>query len=166
MPKSPLSASLRAAFLSLSLLLSGPLLAIDPQDFESPAQEERYWALIEELRCLVCQNQNLADSDATLAKDLRDQVLEMMVAGQSNDQIKSFLAERYGDFVLYRPPVKPATWGLWFGPLVLVLIGGMALVFNLRRRRALPAQVLADPDQEELDRELAKLEAEREGKNR
>ncbi|MEM1091434.1 MAG: cytochrome c-type biogenesis protein [Pseudomonadota bacterium] len=165
MPKAPLSASLRAALLFLSLLLSGPLLAIDPQDFESPAQEERYWALIEELRCLVCQNQNLADSDATLAKDLRDQVLEMMVAGQSNEQIKSFLAERYGDFVLYRPPVKPSTWGLWFGPLVLVLIGGMALAFNLRRRRALPAQVLADPDQEELDRELAQLEAEREGKD-
>ncbi len=164
MPESRLSTPLRAVLLAAGLLLSSQVLAIDPQDFESPAQEARYWALIEELRCLVCQNQNLADSDATLAKDLRDQVLEMMVAGQSNEQIKSFLADRYGDFVLYRPPVKPATWGLWFGPLVLVLIGGIALTFNLRRRRALPAQVLADPDQEELDRELAQLEAEREGK--
>ncbi|MFK7956710.1 MAG: cytochrome c-type biogenesis protein [Lysobacterales bacterium] len=139
--------------------------AIDPQDFESPQQEDRYWSLIQELRCLVCQNQNLADSNASFAKDLRDQVLEMMVGGSTDAEIKTFLVERYGDFVLYRPPVKPATWTLWYGPIILVALGGLVLMFNLRKRRAQPADVKADPDQEELDRELTALEAEREGKS-
>ncbi len=146
-------------------LLVTAAVAIDPQDFESPQQEDRYWSLIQELRCLVCQNQNLADSNASFAKDLRDQVLEMMVNGSTDAEIKTFLVERYGDFVLYRPPVKPSTWTLWYGPIFLVAIGGLVLVLNLRKRRARPADVMADPDQEELDRELAEVEAEREGKN-
>ncbi len=148
----------------LALLLSAPAMAIDPQDFESPQQEDRYWSLIQELRCLVCQNQNLADSNASFAKDLRDQVLEMMTNGSSDAEIKTFLADRYGDFVLYRPPVKPATFGLWFGPIVLVILGAIVMMSSLQKRRRQPAEVQADPDQEELDRELTRLEAEREGK--
>ncbi len=146
-------------------LLTGLMLvsagwAIDPQDFSSPAEEARYWELIEELRCLVCQNQNLADSNAPLAKDLRDQVLELMQKGMSNAEIKDYLVVRYGDFVLYNPPVKPATWGLWFGPLVIALLGAVGLGVVLRRRAAMDPAEIADPDQEELDRRLEALESE------
>ncbi len=142
----------------VGLVLAAAALAIDPQDFASPAEEARYWALIEELRCLVCQNQNLADSDALLAKDLRDQVLEMLQAGRSDAQIKAYLVERYGDFVLYRPPVKPATWMLWFGPALIVGAGLIVLVVTLRRRRR-GAEIIADPEQEELDRRLDAMES-------
>lgn len=149
--------------LALGLLVAcGAAWSIDPQQFSSAEEESRYWALIEELRCLVCQNQNLADSNAPLAMDLRDQVLEQIQAGKSDAQIKDYLVERYGDFVLYRPPVKPSTWGLWFGPLVIVAMGATVMLVTVRRRRQ-SDQLLADPDQERLDQELAQVEAEREG---
>ncbi len=146
----------RLVAFALAGLLGVAAYAIDPQDFASPAEEARYRGLIEELRCLVCQNQNLADSDAALAKDLRDQVLEMIRAGRSDAEIKSYLVERYGDFVLYRPPVKPATWMLWFGPVLIVAVGAAVLVVTLRRRRR--GTVAADPEQEELERRLDALE--------
>ena len=150
--------------LTLLLVLFSPLLwAIDPQEFSDAQEETRYWALIEELRCLVCQNQNLADSNAPLARDRRDQVLEQLKAGRSDDEIKDYLVDRYGDFVLYRPPVKPATWGLWFGPLVIVMLGAVIMALTLKRRQRLSAEALADPDQERLDQELEQVEAEREG---
>ncbi|MEM9533620.1 MAG: cytochrome c-type biogenesis protein [Pseudomonadota bacterium] len=149
--------------LLLALALTAPVLAIDPQDFADAEEEARYWTLIEEIRCLVCQNQNLADSPAGLAKDLRDQVLELMRSGRSDAEIKTYLTDRYGDYVLYNPPMKPATWGLWFGPLVLVAIGAAGMVLHLRRRQRHPAELAADPDQEALDRELDAVEAEREG---
>ena len=152
--------------LTLLLVLFSPLLwAIDPQEFSDAQEETRYWALIEELRCLVCQNQNLADSNAPLARDLRDQVLEQLKAGRSDDEIKDYLVDRYGDFVLYRPPVKPATWGLWFGPLVIVMLGAVIMAWTRKRRQRLSAEALADPDQERLDQELEQVEAEREGLN-
>lgn len=109
--------------------------AIAPMDFDSPEQRERFQALTEELRCLVCQNQSLADSNADLAQDMRREVLKLMKAGHSDDEIRAFLVERYGDFVLYDPPVAPSTWLLWFGPGLLVLIGITALLVALRRRR-------------------------------
>ncbi len=87
------------------------------------AQRERFHRLAEELRCLVCQNQTLADSDAELAADLRREVETMMLAGRSDDEIKSFLVQRYGNFVLYRPPMQRSTWLLWLGPFALLLIG-------------------------------------------
>jgi cytochrome c-type biogenesis protein CcmH len=100
-----------------------------------PADKSRYDRLAHELRCLVCQNQTLAESDASLAADLRRQVESMIVAGQSNEQIKSFLVERYGDFVLYRPPVQSNTWLLWFGPFALLAVGaGIWVAINRRRR--------------------------------
>ena len=102
------------------------------------ALERRVMHLSEELRCLVCQNQTIADSNAELAVDLRNQVREQMRQGRSDDAIRGYMVERYGDFILYRPPVKASTALLWFGPLVLVLggIGGLALYVRQRRRLA------------------------------
>ncbi len=88
------------------------------------AERERFHALAEELRCLVCQNQTLADSDAALAADLRREVEELMLGGRSDDEIKAYLVQRYGDFVLYRPPLQRNTWLLWLGPFALLVVGG------------------------------------------
>ena len=104
---------------------------------DDPALEQRLQKLSQELRCLVCQNETLADSRADLAEDLRDEIREQMKAGKSDKEIIAFLTDRYGDFVLYRPPVKPITYLLWFGPFVL-LITGLALLFRyLKQRREL-----------------------------
>ncbi len=113
---------------------------------EDPALEARLAKLSAELRCLVCQNQSLADSHAELAIDLKNQVREMMRAGRTDDEIKGYLTERYGDFVLYRPPVKSTTWLLWAGPVVLLVLGLVALVRILRRRQALVAAATAAPE--------------------
>ncbi len=110
--------------LILILLWPGWLwAAIDVLQFDTPEQEARFQQLTQELRCLVCQNQNLADSDADLARDLRMEVYEMVKSGQSADEIKTFLVARYGDFVLYRPPVQRNTLLLWGLPPLLLLIG-------------------------------------------
>lgn len=122
--------------LALALLLAWAQFAhaIDPLTFKDRAEEQRFQKLTRELRCLVCQNQNLADSEADLAKDLRRQVYTMMQSGQSDEEIKQFLVSRYNDFVLYDPPLKPGTWLLWFAPGVLVFVGAGVLVNILRRR--------------------------------
>ena len=109
----------------------------EPLVFDSMLQEDRFNQLTLELRCLVCQNQNLADSDAQLAHDLRAEVHEMLVAGKSDDEIKQFMVERYGDFVLYRPPVQKNTYLLWLAPLALLLIGGVVLRSSVKKRTAL-----------------------------
>ena len=109
----------------------------EPLIFANQQQQERFNKLTEELRCLVCQNQNLADSDAPLAHDLRREVHEMVLAGRTNKQIKEFLVTRYGDFVLYRPPVQKNTYLLWLGPLVLLLIGALILRSSISKRSAL-----------------------------
>jgi cytochrome c-type biogenesis protein CcmH len=103
-------------------------------DFTGNVDEQRFKVLIAELRCLVCQNQSLADSDADLAHDLRKEVYEMMDAGRSNREITEFLVDRYGDFVLYNPPVKRSTWLIWYGPFVLLLLGSALVFFVLRKR--------------------------------
>ncbi len=116
------------------------------------AQQKRYQALIAELRCLVCQNQNIADSNAPLATDLRNQVTEMILAGATDGEIKDYMVERYGDFVLYRPPVKPQTWLLWGGPFLLLLMG---LIIALRLyRQGGKTQVEPVPDPAALERAL------------
>jgi len=102
----------------------------------TPHDEERYQVLVNELRCLVCQNQTIADSNAPLAADLRNKVREQLVAGRSNAEIYDFVTERYGDFVLYRPPVRASTWLLWFGPFVLLAFGLLLAVLMARRRAA------------------------------
>ncbi|MDG0996502.1 MAG: cytochrome c-type biogenesis protein CcmH [Gammaproteobacteria bacterium] len=89
----------------------------------APEYQQRYNSLLHELRCLVCQNQTLADSGSGLADDLRLEVKRMLEEGRSNEQIYTFMSDRYGDFVLYNPPVKPRTWLLWFGPFILLLAG-------------------------------------------
>jgi len=109
----------------------------EPLLFANPQQQERFNKLTEELRCLVCQNQNLADSDAPLAHDLRREVHEMVLAGRTNEQIKEFLVTRYGDFVLYRPPVQKNTYLLWLAPLVLLLMGALILRSSISKRSAL-----------------------------
>ena len=121
----------------LSAVLLGASLsahAIAPMDFDSPEQRERFQQLTEELRCLVCQNQSLSDSNAPLAQDLRREVLELLKSGKSNEEIRAFLVERYGDFVLYKPPVEPSTWFLWFGPGLILVIGAVGLAVAIRRR--------------------------------
>lgn len=116
----------------------------EPMVFATHEQEERFKKLTEELRCLVCQNQNLADSDALLAHDLKSEVHEMLLAGRTDEQIKQFMVERYGDFVLYRPPVQTNTYVLWLGPLLLLLGGAWFLRINIKKR----AQLLNTEDTE------------------
>jgi cytochrome c-type biogenesis protein CcmH len=127
--------------LALLVLTSAAALAQEPPRFDDPAQEARYKHLTTELRCTVCQNQNLADSDAPLAQDLREEIYSMMLAGRSDEEIKTFMVERYGDFVLYRPPVQGNTFALWAIPGVLLFGGAVALFFIVRsRNRKLAAQ--------------------------
>lgn len=109
--------------------------AIEPYDFESEVQRQRFKALVEELRCTVCQNQSLADSDAPLATDLRDEVFRMLQDNRSDQEIRNFMVERYGNYVLYRPPLAGHTLLLWGGPIALLLIGLIMAVFVIRKRR-------------------------------
>ena len=112
-----------------------------------PVLEARVMKLSAELRCLVCQNQTIADSNAGLAVDLRNQVREMLVRGQSPQQINDYMTARYGDFVLYKPPVRSSTALLWYGPAVLLVLAVLILVWIIRRRTKLPADRFEpDPD--------------------
>ncbi len=115
-------------------------------EFDNAAQEQRYNTLIDELRCLVCQNQNLADSNADLAKDLRQKTYQMIKDGTPDDEIIGYMVDRYGDFVLYRPPLKLTTLFLWIGPFIILLIGMVSLVRFIRHRRG---QALPAPDQQQ-----------------
>lgn len=110
------------------------LNAKDAKPVEDPQIEQRMKALTEQLRCLVCQNETLADSQADLAEDLRREIRGQMKAGKSDQEIIAFLTQRYGDFVLYKPPVKMTTYLLWFGPFVL-LLGGTAFLYRYIRQR-------------------------------
>ena len=114
-----------------------PASAFSPDEpLEDPALEERAQELNEALRCLVCQGQSIADSNAELARDLRVLVRERLAAGDSNDEVTSYLTDRYGDFILMSPPVKSATYALWFGPAAALVIGGGAVFYLFRRARA------------------------------
>jgi cytochrome c-type biogenesis protein CcmH len=126
---------MRRAWLALLLVLACGLAGARPIDFRDPAEQSRFRALTEQLRCVMCQNQSLADSNAPIAHDLRLEVLAMMREGKTDAQIKQFLVARYTDFVLYQPEVKPMTWLLWFGP-ALLLLAGAGVVFGIVRRNA------------------------------
>ena len=115
-----------------------------------PKSEQRMKALAEELRCLVCQNQTIADSSAGLAVDLRNQVREMLRQGKGREQIVSYMSDRYGDFVLYRPPLKESTALLWFGPAALLLGGLVMLVLVLRRRNRMAPEAFEPEDGDSL----------------
>ncbi len=152
-PRPTRSAAPRAALTALLLLFAALAAALDPFEFRDAEEEARFRALAHELRCVMCQNQSLADSNAQIARDLREQVLELMRQGLSDPEIKTYLVERYSEFVLYRTPVTPATWLLWFGPAVVLLIGaGVVTAIVRRRARSLNARrdgaEAPDPDQE------------------
>ena len=130
-----MSALSRRALVFGSLVLSGTAMAVQPgEQLKDAAQEARARKLSAELRCLVCQNQTIADSNAELAVDLRREIRGMIAAGKSDKEIVDFMVDRYGDFVLYRPPLKGITLLLWGGPLALMLFGLAALIRYLRRR--------------------------------
>ena len=125
-----------------------------------PVLEKRVMALAEELRCLVCQNQTLADSNAPLAEDLRNQVREKMRQGKSDAEVVDFLVQRYGDFVLYRPPLKATTALLWFGPLLLLAVGFAVLLLRIQRRRQAKDIEMSATDRKRAADLLARGEAE------
>ncbi len=130
----------RLAVSMAALLLSwGGALAIGPEAaFEDPKLEAEYQSLIHEVRCLVCQNQTIADSTAPLAADLRREIRELMANGASRAEAAQFLVDRYGDFVLYRPPLRPATWALWGAPILLCAVGLLIFVRIVRVRLQQP----------------------------
>ena len=142
-------------FLLLSAVLTAfPVQAVlEPLKFESSSQESRYKALIAELRCLVCQNQNLADSNSELARDLRLITYNMILSGSSDSEIAQFMVSRYGDFVLYRPPFKPSTALLWLAPLIL-LSGGCFVLFRIFRSRKNVSPSIVPPTQRARVRKL------------
>ena len=120
-------------------LPAAPMAATSPDEIlADPVLEQRARDLSKQLRCLVCQNQSIDDSDADLARDLRRIVREQLLAGRSDEEIIDYLTARYGDFVLLKPPVEPATWGLWFGPALVLLIGAAGIAVYIRRRSAPP----------------------------
>lgn len=126
--------SLRQRLLAVLLALAAPFAWASPLVFADAAEEARFHALASELRCVQCHNQSLADSDALIAQDMRRQVLSLIQQGYSDAQVRSFLVERYGQFVLYRPALGGHTWLLWWGPGLLLLAGGVILWRTVRGR--------------------------------
>lgn len=141
---------LRLVLLCLSLSLSGTVFAaIDAYPFPNDEMRERYNALIDELRCPQCLNTNLAGSDSMIAKDLRREVHRLVLEGKSDDEILTFMHQRYGDFILYKPRLNPATYALWFGPLAILLLT-IFIGFKVIRARAISAEISAE-EQARLD---------------
>lgn len=136
-----------ALFLNANTVLAQTASDPTPLKFQDSAEERRFHALASELRCVMCQNQSLADSNAMIAYDLRAEVLKLMREGKSDAEIKAFLAQRYGEFVLYKPRVESKTWLLWFGPALLLLAGGF-VVYRVVRSRNAGQAVSGDDDQE------------------
>jgi len=139
---------MRAAWVLASVLFAGSALGIDAERLDDPVLQQRYEHLTRELRCLVCQNETIAASHADLAVDLRKQIRQKLQQGQSQQQIIDFMVQRYGDFVLYRPPVKNTTALLWYGPAALLVVGLAIFIVVLRRRTRMTADRF-EPDPEE-----------------
>ncbi|MGV6808130.1 MAG: cytochrome c-type biogenesis protein [bacterium] len=149
----------RLFFVAMVFLSVTPVYsAEDIHQFPTDELRQRYIQLNTELRCPKCQNQNLADSNSMIAEDLRAEVKRLLLEGKSDKQIKQFLVDRYGDFVLYRPPVKDTTWVLWLAPVALVLVGALVLLILVRRQRHAREDEsppsLSDQDQQKLKRLL------------
>ena len=140
---------MKRTWLAFALLLCCGLAAARPIDFRDNAEQLRFRELTAQLRCVMCQNQSLADSNAQIAHDLRREVLELMRQGQDDAQIKQFLVARYGEFVLYRPQVESKTWLLWFGPALVLLAGGFAVSRLVRGRQDASARAPADARSDE-----------------
>jgi cytochrome c-type biogenesis protein CcmH len=137
----------------VTMVLLNPTFAKDAVPLaDDPVTEQRLIVISEEMRCLVCQNESLAGSRSDLANDLRREIRILIKEGKTDDQIRSFMVERYGDFVLYRPPVKPITWLLWIGPFVILLGGIIGLIVYLRRRnQGMPSTTLSAEDNRRID---------------
>lgn len=135
---------------------AGPVITYD---FASAEQEALFNKLSDELRCLVCQNQAISDSNAELARDLRDEIYKMLQQGKSEDEIVEFMVARYGDFVLYRPPVKPITWLLWFGPALALIVGFGVVVRIVRKQKQASAAEISSEEIERLKALRAETEA-------
>ncbi|HEC29468.1 MAG TPA: cytochrome c-type biogenesis protein CcmH [Gammaproteobacteria bacterium] len=148
--------------LSLSLSHLASQAAINIYKFDDPVKKERFYNLIGQLRCTVCQNQTIAASNADLAKDLRDKVYKMIQEGKSDKQIKAFMVDRFTEFVLYNPPVKGSTYLLWAGPLILILIAISILFFNIRKKMNAPSEDISDGEHERIQ---ALLKDRQDGKN-
>jgi len=149
----------------LLFVLTTPVTAfansIEIYKFENAEQEKIYHSLTQDLRCLVCQNQNIAETNAELAKDMRRKAYEMVMQGKTESEISEFMSSRYGDFVLYRPPFKPMTWLLWLGPIIIFIFG---IIFVVRFMRSQPDDVVAEKlSNEDLER-IKNLHAEQEDK--
>jgi cytochrome c-type biogenesis protein CcmH len=137
----------------IALFWSVGALAIDTAPaFQDAAQQARYERLIHEFRCVVCRSETIADSNASLAAELRRQVAELMTAGKSDEEIKQYMTNRYGDYVLYRPPVAPRTWLLWGAPLLFLLAGGTVAAITIARKSKLPEIDPNDPGLDEASR--------------
>lgn len=159
---------LKAIGFMLACMLSvSAFAAIDVYDFDSPQQEAQYRGLIEELRCPKCQNQNLAASDAPIAQDLKQKTFDMVKDGRSDAEIRDYMQERYGDFISYKPPVRPSTWILWFFPPLLLIVLIIGWFWQTKRRQVVArgqSDVKIDPttaaltpaEQAELDRLLSR----------
>lgn len=145
----------RMLLLLLALVAVNSFATIDAYEFRSLEDEQRFRQLTEELRCPKCQNQNIADSNAGLSKDIKDRAFKLINEGKSNREITDYMVERYGDFITYRPPMRPATWFLWFGPFVLALLAA-AIIFGRKLRQRAPASVKVTPEQEARVQELLK----------
>lgn len=130
--------------------------AVEIKQFDNEQQEARYKHIIDELRCLVCQNQNISGSDAGLAQDLRKKVHQMILAGKEDDVIFDYMVTRYGDFVLYRPPFKASTFFLWVGPFIIFAWAGFILIRFIRQRKKIVVTELSNNDKEKLKQLLNK----------
>lgn len=141
---------MRILMLAILVSISFPSIGLKAAENENPQTEQRIRQLSEKLRCLVCQNQSLAESNAELAQDLRRQLREQVAAGRSDGEIMDYLVQRYGDFVLYEPPFKASTALLWIGPFALLAAALAALVAILRRRRRAPEEAALGPEDQRL----------------
>lgn len=140
-----------ARMLAVLMLSCGSVFALTPMEAPMTAEQQaRYRTLIHELRCLVCQNQTIADSNADLARDLRAQVHARILAGESDSQIREYVTDRYGDFVLYKPPLNARTLALWIGPFLLALVAVFGVVRMLRRSQPEAGSAEPAPDRERL----------------
>jgi len=142
--------------LILLMLSFHSIAGVEYKKFEDPQKEQAYRVLIDELRCLVCQNQTIADSNADLAKDLRRQVYEMLEKGQTRDEIVDFMIQRYGDFVMYNPQFKAKTGVLWVAPFIF-LLGGFILVWFMSRRKKMQEKSQANDQQKAQQAKVRKL---------
>ena len=154
---------IKSIFLALLLSMSFPLTAsaaVDIYEFDTNSQRERYHLLSEELRCPKCQNQNLSGSNSQISEDLRRELHRLLIEGKSDKEIKAFMVARYGDFVLYKPPLKSSTIALWLIPVALLLGGAIALIFIIRQRARSTIKAddnsLSDNEQQQLDDLLKK----------